>query len=339
VKKTHLRLFVFALFAHAACGGSAVTSEPSQTAPQEATAPKSETPKKEKPAASETPKPQETPPVVEPPVPTDPVPTEPPVPVDPTDFSARGPRTVTKTEGTLALAGCDLSYTDMTPDGATAPALVILGHGFQRRMRHMVGLAEHLASFGLRVVAVDYCHSTILDTDHAQNGLDALALAGALAPATTPVIYAGQSAGGIAAVVAAAQDPRAIGVLGLDLTDSDDIGLNAAETLLVPGLGLLGESSSCNASGNGAAVFGAMSAATKLKITGGTHCDFELPTTVVCTVPCGAQAADRSLLVRGLSAAFVAWKSGVDVTGEAWVTQAGSTFTSLSAAGKVSLVP
>ena len=75
---------------------------------------------------------------------------------------------------------------------------------------------------------------------------DAIALATELAGGGK-VIYAGHSAGGLSAVLAAKAATSSLAVLGLDLTDADGLALAAANDVTVPALGLIGEPSSCNA--------------------------------------------------------------------------------------------
>jgi hypothetical protein len=128
-------------------------------------------------------------------------------------------------------------------------------------------------------------------------------------------------------------------VLGLDLTDKDNIALQAASGLVVTALGLVGEAGSCNAKGNGVAVFDALSQATALRINGAKHCDFEAPTTAFCTLPCGRQSAARAAQVRALAAAFVAWQAGADLSGREWVVSGGVGLAQWQQRGFVTVLP
>jgi hypothetical protein len=65
------------------------------------------------------------------------------------------------------------------------------------------------------------------------------------------VLYAGFSAGGLAAYLAAGSDPRASAYLGLDAVDSGGLALARNADFRVPALFLMGEPSSCNAKNNG----------------------------------------------------------------------------------------
>jgi dienelactone hydrolase len=103
------------------------------------------------------------------------------------------------------------------------------------------------------------------------------------------VVYAGFSAGGLAAVLAAVEDPAALGVLALDLVDQGGLGVRAAARLDKPLVGLMGDPSACNARGNGMAVLAAGPRARVERIAGAGHCDFESPTDWLCEQVCGAR--------------------------------------------------
>lgn len=254
-----------------------------------------------------------------------------------TDFMSAGSYTVTASAGSLSASGCELAYTLYTSEGAASRVLVILGHGFTRAQANVADIAEHIASYGVRVVTPSYCHSSFLDANHVQNGADAVALAAHLSSGA-PVVYAGHSAGGLSAVVAAAQDGDTLAVLGLDLTDVNGAALDAAASVDAPGLGLLGGPTVCNAQGNGAGVFAALDGAKVIEVVGASHCDFESPSVPYCDLTCGAMDAGRARLIQALAAAFVAWQAGVDPTGEAWVTPTGSELVRLERAGALAVV-
>lgn len=114
------------------------------------------------------------------------------------------------------------------------------------------------------------------------------------------VIYAGFSAGALAALVAARNDPNALGAVTLDLVDAQGIGQRAVRDLEKPLIGLAGESTNCNAYDNARELFSAADQARLLRIAGAGHCDFEAPTDVlcelVCTDPDQADAKDTAQL-------------------------------------------
>ncbi|MEA3642066.1 MAG: alpha/beta hydrolase, partial [Lamprobacter sp.] len=163
--------------------------------------------------------------------------------------------------------------------------LVILAHGFLRSQQRMVGLAEAIAAEGVPVATLDFCNMRFWDGRHQQNGLDMIALARHLG-AGADVIYAGFSAGALAALVAARNDPNALGAVTLDLVDAQGIGQQAARNLNKPLIGLAGESTNCNAYDNARELFSATDQARLMRIPGAGHCDFEAPTDALCELLC-----------------------------------------------------
>ncbi|NEX18461.1 MAG: hypothetical protein C1943_18125 [Halochromatium sp.] len=134
-------------------------------------------------------------------------------------------------EGVLSSAtGCSIHYRLYKPavagTSAQASTLVILGHGFLRSQARMAGLAETIAAAGIPVATLDFCNMRFWDGQHQQNGLDMMALARHLG-GVQPVIYVGFSAGALAALVAARNDPEALGAVTLDLVDAQGIGKRA----------------------------------------------------------------------------------------------------------------
>ncbi len=196
--------------------------------------------------------------------------------------------------------GCRLDYRVYVPDGPNAQALanggaadhmdsqaddlVVLAHGFLRSQTQMKGLATSLAASGTRVATLDFCNASPWDGRHAQNGLDMVALARHLD--ARRVVYAGFSAGGLAAVIAGRADPKGIGIVTLDLVETQGLGVRAAKGLDKPLLALAGEPTNCNALDNGRAVFAATDWARVQRIKGAGHCDFESPTDGLCELVC-----------------------------------------------------
>tara|TARA_B100000131_G_scaffold322681_1_gene377552 strand:+ start:1512 stop:2528 length:1017 start_codon:yes stop_codon:yes gene_type:complete len=208
------------------------------------------------------------------------------------DFSQIGPFSVTVDARTASVTDCsNISYRVYSPN-IDDPPVIVLGHGFARGSDVMVGWAEHLASWGIEVLLPTLCHYNVFfGVDHEMNGQnmrELIALHGA-----TNAIYAGHSAGGLAAIIAASQDPLALGVLGLDATDTDGvpgvpdlIGTRYAGGVTVPAFSITGEPSSCNAENNGLSLFRMMSHYTAVKVVSADHCDFENPTDAVCAMSC-----------------------------------------------------
>lgn len=200
-------------------------------------------------------------------------------------------------EAELASAtGCTIDYRIYSPpevaSGTLQSTLVILGHGFLRSQQRMAELAEVIAAAGIPVATLDFCNMRFWDGRHQQNGLDMVALSQHLragdgeAARGQRVIYAGFSAGALAALVAARNDPNALGAVTLDLVDAQGIGEHAARGLDKPLIGLAGERSNCNANDNARAVFAAAQQARMTRIPGSGHCDFEAPTDALCELVC-----------------------------------------------------
>ncbi len=182
----------------------------------------------------------------------------------------------------------------------------------------MAGLAEALARAGIPTVTLDFCNSRLWDGHHVQNGRDMRRVAESLG--AQRVVYAGFSAGGLSALVAAWDDPRAVGVLTLDLVDDRGLGAGLARTLATPLIGLQGEPAPCNGQSNGLAVFEASPKAQVLRIPGARHCDFESPTDWLCESVCGGSDAatdDRRRGVIERSVAIVARLLGIESQGAA----------------------
>lgn len=232
-----------------------------------------------------------------------------------TNYRLEGPATVTEASLSLEVPDCTLDYTLFVPDGDEDAPLLVLGHGFQRAPRHMAGLARHAASHGLRVATPAWCWDRLSGSDHPRNGSDAAALAEHLAPGA-PVVYAGQSVGGLASFFAADLDPDAVGVLGLDPVDTDDQ-VDGAFTRDLPRWALMGEPTACS---DNADIIGALEAGgTRTSaLIGATHCDFELPTDGLCTALCGGTNGSSDV-VKTVLAAFAADRHGIDPTARAWV--------------------
>jgi pimeloyl-ACP methyl ester carboxylesterase len=234
-------------------------------------------------------------------------------------------------------SGCDLGYDLAAP--ATWTTLVVLLHGLEREREQQRSAAEHLASWGLAVAVPTSCHASLTDLDQEANGLDAIELATALGAG--PVIYAGHSAGGLAAFYAASQDPRAVAFLGLDPTEWQGIAAAAAPGVHMPAYAAIGEPGVCNLDNNFLAVFAGLPDAAALRVTDADHCDFEEPTDWVCTLPCGTESnarfSDEELhaTVMALAAGFLRWQSGLDATGQGWWEAGGEGYELLLAAGAI----
>ncbi len=257
------------------------------------------------------------------------------------DLGSPGPWTVdVSTASTTAGTSCDLAYTLYEPQGAPAGApVVVLGHGFLRGQAQMAGLGEHLASWGLRAATPALCHSSLIDSDPPLNGADMVALATELGAIDR--MYAGHSAGGAAAVLAAGADPAALAVVGLDAVEDSE----GEVTALAPGLatpvhGIFGEISGCNQDGSGIAPMGTAPTSTLVRVTEADHCDFEDPYDPLCSLLCSGtndQFDDDAIrhTIRALLTAALLWRSGLEPAGELWWTTGGAPHDALLASGAI----
>ena len=208
----------------------------------------------------------------------------------------------------LSVASCDsdISFIHVQTSKENAPT-VLLSHGFARSSSNMVGWAQHWATWGFDVIVVDMCHWM----DHAANGAALAELSNQLGVPSP--IFAGQSAGGLASLVAASDSPNSIGVLGLDATDDGlSTGASISSQVSAPVLGLIGEPSFCNSDNNGIGMLQATGDATLLRVNDADHCDFEAPTDGGCTAVCQNGSAtiseeDIHKTILSLSTAGLLW--------------------------------
>lgn len=190
--------------------------------------------------------------------------------------------------------GCRYSYRVYQPDAPRTKTSLVLGHGFLRDQDNMVGLGRAVANAGIRAVTLDYCNMRPWNGHHKRNAQDMRDLAESLG-ISDDVIFAGFSAGALAAVLAADNDTRAI--MALDLVDQAELGATAITNLTTPLIGISGPASGCNANNNGDTVYKtrAKSALSSLlKIDYASHCEFESPSNWLCETACGDKDNDQS---------------------------------------------
>ena len=208
------------------------------------------------------------------------------------DFLQRGSYEVEIETKAATVTGCEISYSIYRPAGVSNPPVVVLGHGFARGPDTMTGWADHLATWGITVLLPSLCHYNVFaGVDHELNGKNMMELADYYGSEET--IYAGHSAGGLAAIIAASIDTNSLGVLGLDATDTENvpgvpdfIGQNYASGIDCVGFSIMGEPSSCNSDGNGLTLFEMMNESYVIKVDDADHCDFESPTDAICEISC-----------------------------------------------------
>jgi pimeloyl-ACP methyl ester carboxylesterase len=215
-----------------------------------------------------------------------------------------------------AKRGCELRYRVHPAAVESKLPVALIAHGFLRNGEFMEGWAQAFAAVGVTAVTVDLCSSSALDGRHADNGADLVALRHALG--IDEAIYVGVSAGGLAALVAAANDTQATrGLLLLDPVNAGGQARAAAGRIRVPVLALVARPQMCNAWRNIDRALETMPHATIVPIEDASHCDFEWPTDRFCRVACIAtnshdereRAASR---VRSLGIEFVRSVAGAD---------------------------
>jgi MYXO-CTERM domain-containing protein len=110
----------------------------------------------------------------------------------------------------------------------------------------------------------------------------------------------GFSAGGTAALLAAASDSTIDLVVGLDPVDNNEkIGAQTAPSIQAPVVFVRAEPGQCNSNGNAEEVFAKLTGPRlSLMVIGASHCDGEAPSGPLCAVLCGAQVRTRHLLFR-----------------------------------------
>lgn len=190
----------------------------------------------------------------------------------------------------LALAGKTKRVDIFVPEGAAPLPVVVVAHGFSRDRTTMRGWGERLAEAGYLVAIPDL--PTL--SDHARNaaGLSDLLRqleAGAALRAVDPTREAlmGFSAGGLAALVAAAGTERVALWVGLDPVDRGGAGLAAAAHRRLPAVLVTADPSACNAHGNAAALAAGLTGPwLRVAVFGGSHCDAESRQSRVCGLFC-----------------------------------------------------
>ena len=252
------------------------------------------------------------------------------------DYTQAGPYTVQSSSATFMGTNCatGMAYQVYTPAGVSNPTVLVLGHGFLRGgslsgTHTMYDWGAHYASWGIEVLVPTLCHYSPLAVDHEMNGQNMVELA--QHHGASSVIYGGQSAGGLAAIIAASQDSSTLGVVGLDATDTegvpgvdDFIGQNYAGSVQQPAYALVAEPSTCNSNNNGITLFEMMGEAQVLRVSDSDHCDYESPTDWGCTSFCLNQSSTFSdeeifSVVAHLSTAAILALTGDSTAQDAWL--------------------
>ena len=198
------------------------------------------------------------------------------------------------------------------PSTGTPRAVVILAHGFTRSRANLAELGRDLAASGFAAVVPNLPYLV----DHTGNGRVLARLAERIESGAEPdldlgsrrIILAGFSAGGLAALLAAASRPEALGWIGLDPVDRADRGVAAAPRVAVPAYVLRAPPAACNAYANSLAVIERLPVVAEDRVVPqASHCDFESPTDWFCELVCGRadpvrQAAIRAAVIEAAKA-------------------------------------
>jgi dienelactone hydrolase len=238
------------------------------------------------------------------------------------DYRTPGKFNYAYTKNSLKSAsGCQVEYTEFVPEASDKKTAVILGHGFTRNQKTQKDMAEHLASWGIYNITVDFCNSRPWNGHHDKNGADMVLIANAVGAES--IVYSGFSAGGLAAFIASSLDSRTRAYLGLDMVDNFKKGIKAAPKVEAPVFGLIAESSMCNAKNNGFKVYKEIEQSNLLRVRGASHCDFEYPFDRKCTYVCGGNKTpysreDIQENILGLTTALFLWQTGIDVDARNW---------------------
>lgn len=182
--------------------------------------------------------------------------------------SSMGERPVSRIE----TARGDIHYLGYAPTLAPRQR-VILAHGFLRSPQTMDSTAQALADNGIECAVIDLKRSRFWAGNHSENALDMIALREALG--WKEVTYAGFSAGGLSALLAASSDVTCNRLLMLDPVDSGSLGLHAAADVGVPTLAILGKPGSGNAWRNATAMLKEIPDCRQIELPEARHFDFE----------------------------------------------------------------
>jgi len=183
------------------------------------------------------------------------------------------------------------------PDTAGPAPLVIVAHGFSRHRHTLSAWGRHLAEQGF-VAAVPDLPAW---SDQVRNGRFITELRAHLCAGESGrrridpsrVGLMGFSAGGLASLLSAADDPGLAIWVGLDPVDRNGIGAKAAPLVSCRAVVLTAEPSACNAHGNARGIVAALPRGVHFAIAGAVHVDAEWPTDWLAEVICGRSTDEK----------------------------------------------
>lgn len=187
---------------------------------------------------------------------------------------AISPETIQTRRGTMR-------FLRFTPDEGAPRHRMILAHGFMRKPATMRHLAKDLASAGVETICPEMTRSSLLAGRHAANAADLVALRESLG--WDQVIYAGFSAGGLSALLAAAEDETACNsLILLDPVDHYRLGFERAHRVRLPTLALIARPGAGNAMRNAATMLDRLPDGRIISFDWAEHCDFEAEPSFIC---------------------------------------------------------
>jgi len=183
------------------------------------------------------------------------------------------------------------------PDKPATSSLVIVAHGFFRRRHNMSAWGQYLAKEGFVAAVPDLPARA----DHTRNGRFISALRTYLCDGESwrqridprRVGLMGFSAGGLACLLAAADNPGVAIWVGLDPVDSNRLGVQAALRVNCHAFVLMAEPSACNAHGNARNIVAALPNCEHYRVAKAVHVDAEWPTDWMAEVICGRSENER----------------------------------------------
>lgn len=195
----------------------------------------------------------------------------------------------------------------------TTPARhrAILAPGFLRGPKTMNHLGAALAADGVETAVIDLKRSRPWAGKHEENARDMIALRKALG--WESAVYAGFSAGGLSALLAAAEDPACTKLLLLDPVDHGALGLDASRNNHVPTLAILGQPGPGNGKRNAAGMLEAMPRCRIVELADATHCDFEARPSALCYRFTGSKA--DATRIPGIHSAIIRYSTRFLTTG------------------------
>jgi len=183
------------------------------------------------------------------------------------------------------------------PATAVPAPLVIVAHGFFRHRHNMSAWGQHLANEGFVAAVPD------LPTwsNHIRNGRFISDLRTYFCTVDSwrqridlsRVGLMGFSAGGLASLLSAADNPDLAIWVGLDPVDWNGIGTKVASLTYCRAVVLTAEPSACNSHGNARSIIAAMPRCEHFRVAGAVHVDAEWPTDWIAEAVCGRSTDEK----------------------------------------------